>query len=138
MPDEIPKIDPDLDGDEATRNIRRENIEFEQLEAEAAFKRMAHREVGQRFYIRWVAVVTGVVVTIGMAFVLWHSVHNIFIGPVTFVGPALSVAMIVTPIFSITSITVALFVGAFRKFEEKDLESIGNGIVGAANYVRSG
>ncbi|MGA0543622.1 hypothetical protein [Neotabrizicola sp. VNH66] len=68
---------------------------------------------------------------------LAHLVHNTFWGPFHFASGAFSVAMIVAPIASITAITAALFVGAFRKFDEKDLEALGNGAAGAYNTFRS-
>ncbi|MGV6802129.1 MAG: hypothetical protein ACWA5L_09440 [bacterium] len=37
---------------------------------------------------------------------------------------------------SITAITIAFFVGAFRKFEDKDIEKMGNGVANAANMMR--
>lgn len=138
MPDEIPPVDPDLSSDGASQNVRREALEFDLLEAEASLKRLVHREIGQRYIIKWGAVLTGLVVIFGMAGILWHMVHSVFWGPFVFANAAFTVAMIVAPITSITAITVALFVGAFRKFEEKDLETLGNGFSGAANFVRGG
>lgn len=138
MPDNIPPVDPDLNPSGLPQNGRREELEFELLEAEASLNRLAHREIGQRYIIKWVAVLTGVLVILGMAVTLWHMVHSVFWGPFVFANAAFTVAMIVAPITSITAITVALFVGAFRKFEENDLESMGNGVAGAANFMRGG
>ena len=135
---EIPTVDPDLSADGATRNSRRERLEFELLEAEAALRNLAHREIGQRYIIKWVAVISGVIVIVGMAATLWHLVHSVFWGPFVFVSPAFSVAMIVAPIVSITTITVALFVGAFRKFEDKYIEVVNGGVTGALNIMRGG
>lgn len=118
-------------------NVRREELEFELLERERALRILLAREAGQRYWLRWIAVITGVVVIFGMAAALWHLVHNVFWGPFIFVSPAFSVSMLVAPMLSITTITVALFVGAFRKFEDKDIEMVGNGVAGAANFMRS-
>ncbi|WP_273283207.1 hypothetical protein [Pseudooceanicola atlanticus] len=138
MPDKIPPVDPDLSQRDPTRDKRREELEFELLEAEAKLKQLAHREIGQRYVIKWVAVVSGVLVIIGMACALTHLVHKVFWGPFVFASPAFTVAMIVAPIASITTITVALFVGAFRRFEDKDLESFGNGVNAGASVFRGG
>ena len=138
MPDEIPSVDPDMTPSDASRDARREELEFELLEAEAALKRHASRDHGQRYLIKWIAVVSGVFVIIGMALALTHLVHKVFWGPFIFASPAFTVAMIVAPIISITTITVALFVGAFRRFEDKDLESIGNGVNAGVNMFRGG
>jgi len=44
--------------------------------------------------------------------------------------------MIVAPIASITAITVAPFVGAFRKFDDRDMETIGTGAASTFNMFR--
>ncbi|THF81171.1 MAG: hypothetical protein E8G75_08160 [Sulfitobacter sp. SK025] len=67
MPDDIPPIDPDLIQDGSSQHAGREELEFELLEAEASLKRLAHRELGQRYIIKWVAVSTGVIVILGMS-----------------------------------------------------------------------
>lgn len=119
-------------------SFRNEELEFELLEAERALRKLLTREAGQRYWLRWIAVGLGIVVVLGMAYTLAHLLHHTFIGPFHFASPAFSVAMVVAPITSITAITVALFVGAFRRFEEKDLETMGNGVAGAANFMRGG
>jgi len=113
-------------------------LEFELLEAEAALRRFSHREVRQRYIIKWLAVATGVIVILGMAGVLWHLVHNAFWGPFLFANPAFSVAMIGAPVTSITAITVVLFIGAFRRFEDKDMETASNGAAAGASFFRGG
>ena len=47
------------------------------------------------------------------------------------VTSSFAVAMIVTPIISITTISVFLLIGAFRKFDEKDMSP--SGAVSTAN-----
>lgn len=120
-----------------SRRAEREHLEFELLETDRALRNLLEREVGQRYWLRWIAVVTGVAVIAGMAYALAHLLHNTFIGPFHFASSAFSVAMIVAPIASITAITVALFVGAFRKFDDKDLEVVGNGTARALTMFRS-
>lgn len=150
---EIPTNAADLSPpSETARRGELERLEFELLETDRALRNLQKREAGQRYWLRWIAVLTGILVIGGMAAVLTHLVHNTFFGRVscTFWAPlqctfkgqlhvangAFLVAMIVAPITSITAITVTLFVGAFRKFEEKDLETLGNGAVGAFNTLR--
>lgn len=136
MPDTVPPLPPEPSQTDKTR--KGEALEFELLEAEAALRRLARREVGQRLWLRWIAVACGVLVIAGMATMLGHLVHRVFWGPFAFAGSAFSVAMIVAPITSITAITVALFVGAFRRFDDKDLESLGNGFKDGVGLFRSG
>lgn len=138
MPDNIPPVDPDLENISKSRDSRREQLEYELLEAEAAIRSLVHREISQRYIIKWVAVITGVLVIFGMALALYHFAHNLFLEGQTTVSPSLSIVMFVAPVLSITTITVALFVGAFRKFEEKDLESVGSGVTSAASLIRGG
>lgn len=123
--------------DESTR-VDRDRLEFELLETDRALRSLQKREAGQRFWLRWIAVVTGILVILGMASVMAHLVHKTFWGPFHIASPAFSVAMIVAPIASITGITVALFVGAFRKFEEQDLETVGTSASGVFNAFRGG
>lgn len=118
------------------RRAELERLEFELLETDRALRTLQKREAGQRYWLRWIAAGTGIIVILGMAGVLTHLVHSTFWGPFHFANGAFSVAMIVAPIASITAITVALFVGAFRKFDEKDLETMGNGAAGVYNTFR--
>jgi len=118
------------------RRAELERLEFELLETDRALRTLQKQEAGQRYWLRWIAAGTGILVILGMAGVLTHLVHRTFWGPFHFTSPAFSVAMIVAPIASITAITVALFVGAFRKFDDKDLETVGNGALGALNTFR--
>lgn len=136
MSDDIPDIDPDLTMGESQAD--REKLELRLLEAEALFREHGNREAGQRFWLRWIAAMVGVGVIFLMVALLTHLIHQVFWGPILLVGPAFSVAMIIAPITSITAITVVFFIGAFRKFEDKDLEKMGNGVSGAANWMRGG
>lgn len=137
MPDEIPPVDPDLLSETDQSRKAREALEHELLERELVLFDIKRRAVSQRQTIKWIAIVAGVVVMLGMALVLWHLSHNAFWGPFLLVSPAFSVAMVVAPIASITAITVALFVGAFRRFEDRDMEAMGNGLSSAASLLRN-
>ena len=133
----IPPIDPGLTTDIKRRNIRLEELELQMLEAGFKEKALAHKENTQRYILKWVAAGSGITVIIAMGVLLTHLVHHVFVGPFTFANAAFTVAMIVAPVTSITAITVAIFVGAFRKFDDKDLEKIGSGISGTAGLFRS-
>lgn len=139
MPSDIPRLDPDLKKGSGGR----EQLEFDLLaaeadrvKAEATLARLINREFGQRYLIRWLAVFAGTAVVLGMAALLWHVVHGIILWRIFFVSPAFSVAVIVAPVVSVTTITVALFVGAFKKFEDKDLEAMGSGASTVASIIR--
>lgn len=125
----VPPVDPDLklNGSEL-RDVRREDIEFELLKTEASVLKHNAREVGQRYIIKWIAVSAGSLVIAGMFLMLWHFAHAVFWGPFAFASPAFTVAMVVAPVFSVTTITVALFVGAFGRFKEKDIDTLKGGV----------
>lgn len=134
MSDDIPPLDPSPSTTNKSGDYER--LELRLLSMEAENQELKRREYGQRHTIRWIAVWTGLFVIIGMAVALTHVVHSTFWGPFHFASGAFAVAMIVAPIASITAITVALFVGAFRKFDEKDLETMGNNAAGVYNTFR--
>lgn len=131
----IPPNAPDV-GQGNGQHSNREVLELEVLDLEAKLKSLAQKEIGQRYAIKWIAVVTGGLVILVMFAMMAHLFHQLFWGPFFVASPALAVAMIVAPVASITAITVALFIGAFRKFEERDFEHIGNGLVNGTAIVR--
>ena len=115
-----------------------EKLEARLLETDRAFRAMQMREANQRYWLKNIAVATGLGAILGMSLLLTHLFHQTFWGPFHFASGAFSVAMIVAPIASITAITVALFVGAFRKFDDKDMETIGSGAANSFNMFRGG
>lgn len=135
MSSDIPTIDADYERSVAAISSVGEEREYLALEAEAAFYSQRNRSETQKYVIKWVAVATGILVIFGMAGMLAHLVHRVFWGPFAFVSPAFAVAMIAAPVASITTITVSLFVGAFRKFEDKDAETVGKGASVASSWL---
>ena len=47
-------------------DARRDQQELDILDLDAKLKRLAHREIGQRYSIKWIAIGTGTVVILGM------------------------------------------------------------------------
>lgn len=90
------------------------------LDASARAKENLNREADQRYYLRWLAVVVGLFIICVMVFVLWHMTHQIFWGPFMFVSPGYAMTLIITPIVSMSTITITLFVAAFRGFRKED------------------
>jgi len=131
---------PPIDADQTTSNQSnaRETLEYEVLQLGAALQLLQKRELSQKLRLRWIAVIVGLTVVVGMAAMLAHFLHNIFVGPFVFVSSALSVALVLAPIASITSVTIALFIGAFRRFEDKDANSAANGIATGMSMFRGG
>ncbi|MDF1620943.1 hypothetical protein [Pseudothioclava nitratireducens] len=131
----IPEVD--IASSPRSASSQQEALELRLLDAEQKNLDLIKKESGQRFWIRWIAVGVGVAVILAMSALLTHLVHEVFWGPFLVASPAFAVAMLVAPITSITAITVALFVGAFRKFDDKDMETLGNGAAGAFNVFKS-
>jgi hypothetical protein len=77
----------------------------------------------------------GVVVIVTMLVILVCLIQKTFWGQFVFMNPAIGVAMIVAPITSVTAIVVAILVGAFRKFDEKDLDKFATGVSGVAGMA---
>lgn len=103
---------------------------------ERALKLETH-EIYQRVVVRWVAVGIGIFVILMMLAILGHALHHlIWFGPILRGSAAFSVAIIVAPAASITMITIALFVGAFKKFEDKDADRAANGIGVGMNLLK--
>lgn len=123
------------------------DVEAKLLDLSADLQRLSTRELGQRFWIRWIAISTGVIVIALMVAIMAHLMHESFSyaekensiwRTFLFSSPSVGVAMIVAPILSITTITVAIFVGAFRRFDDSDVKSIGTGATGAVSSYFSG
>ncbi len=138
MSDQIPQTDATSPSSKNNDDGKSSEPELRILEAEAKLKKQTYLENVQRYWIKWIAVFTGLFVILGMAFALWYFVCIITSpeSPST-TNAAFTVAMIVAPVASMTVITVALFVGAFRKFEKEDPENMGSGIARGANMLRS-
>lgn len=130
----MPEIPPNVTDVGVPSARRFEALEAKNLDLEARFLQLQNREQSQRILLRWIAMATGVFVVGVMIFILTHLLHHTSVGPFIVARPAFAVAMIVAPITSITTITVALFVGAFRKFEEKDVGTVSNGLMGARKF----
>ncbi|MCY3879278.1 MAG: hypothetical protein OXF74_08880 [Rhodobacteraceae bacterium] len=110
--------------------------EANSLEFEANLRRLAERDLAQKFGMRWWAVLTGCTVSVFMAGVLVVVLCEMTMSGADSIDPALAIAAIVAPIVSITTVTVALYIGAFRKFEERDIGAVANSTISAAAMAR--
>lgn len=96
------------------------DIELRLLDAGAKSKENLNREADQRFNLRRLAVAVGVLLIIGMGVMLCHVSHAIFT-PSYFEKPSMYiVAALVAPILSMTTVSIALLVAAFRGFKDSD------------------
>jgi hypothetical protein len=131
----MPEIVPAVEAQEPNENGSKafEQLEARVLQLDLENQILIKRERNQRYWIKWIAILSGLFVIVVMLGALAHLTHNLFFGPFFFAGSPVGVAIVVAPIISITAITVAIFVGAFRKFEDVDLEKLSSGTSGVAN-----
>ena len=97
--------------------------------------RVIQRELVQRYRVQQIAVGMGVSVFVFMAYILFH---HLFCKPLLPPEHHFSWVLVVAPITSITIITVALFVAAFRRFEDKDSSKVRDGVSLGANVAGQG
>ena len=121
-----------IDSENNTRIYDRED---EGLKVERELRRLVWREIGQRFYIRWIAVGSGVAVMLLMAYVLFH---HLFLQALLPQHSGFSWVLVVAPVTSVTVVTVALLVAGFRRFEDKDLSKAGNSIATGVDWLEGG
>lgn len=134
MPDDLPPAPPEEPADAGEKifaELEQRIAELElqrdlgRLSAEGKARELFVREISQRIWIRWVAICLAVAVMVFMGCVLWHAVHAYFWGPFVTVPQSVAIAMFLGPIVSITTITVMLAIGAFRKFRDDDVGPVG-------------
>lgn len=139
MNKQVPENAPDVTIGTTTQGDDHNRLELEVLTLEARNRVLENREINQRQVIRWIAVGTGLFVIIIMLTILWHALHQlVWWGPILRGSAMFTVAVIVTPTVAVTTITVTLFIGAFKKFEDKDAEHAANGISTGLNLFRGG
>jgi hypothetical protein len=132
---DVPPLGPDSPFD---AHNPRNSAELRLLEAGALKLELANIEQQQKINVRRAAILAGGIVVIVMIALLIWFVQKSFWWKIQLVNPSVGVAMIVAPIVSITAIVVAVLVGAFRRFDEKDLENVAAVSSGAAGLASNG
>ena len=98
------------------------------------------KELEQRIEQRQIALIPGVCVMVLMAVLAAHGMHKVLfeprllgvkIGAYLTVPSAYAIALIIAPIVSITTIGIALLIGTFRGFKDKDTNDLPSLIVEA-------
>lgn len=106
-------------------NIYSEKLKLRALEVEAEYKELLISEIKQRLRIKRVVLIISISVMIFMGILLWHVYHYVWYWPfIAIISPYVIIAMFVVPIVSITTITVMLLIGAFRRFKDDDMDKI--------------
>lgn len=109
--------DFDAEGLNDADDGRFSDIELRLLDAGAKSKENINREADQRFKLRRLAVTVSVLLMGGM---LYYVLHYVFT-PSYFEKPSLYiVAAFVAPILSMTTVSIALLIAAFRGFRNSD------------------
>lgn len=98
--------------------------DFQGLTIEAQYKELLKNEIQQRIEVRWQVILIAILVLVFMAGVLTHTAHSFSQKDISEAPASLLVVMFVTPIVSISTITVMLLFGAFRQFKDEDIKNI--------------
>lgn len=118
-----PAAAPDSDI-EARIDAIEQRIDARGLTEENKYRDLLIDEVRQRMTMRrWLSWLAFAVILAMMALV-YHAGHETI--PLWQMGthPAYGVALIVTPIISISAITIVLLIGAFRRFQDQDIDRV--------------
>lgn len=122
--DAVPKIDLALADSVRHEDLRRKEVEYNFLMADEHYQKIVNRDKDQRYWLRWIAAAIGIIVIVGMTSLLWHMMHQLKFWPFQIYASSVLIAMFVAPLVSITTVTIALFIGAFRRFSDDDLDKI--------------
>ncbi|OLP57941.1 hypothetical protein BJF93_13980 [Xaviernesmea oryzae] len=101
-----------------------EKMDAAALSAEALHRDLLISEVKQRIRVRYFTVGIAVTVIVFMAAAMMHAAHHYFWGAFVLIPPAVAIAMFVAPLVSITTVTIMLLIGAFRRFKDDDMDNI--------------
>lgn len=94
------------------------------LSEESKIRGLLISEIKQRILIRRVAVTIAIAVILFMAYFLAHAVHKYFWLKMLLIPQSIIVAMLIAPIISITTLSVLLIIGAFRRFNDDDMPKV--------------
>lgn len=121
IPQDLP---PKRSGSPSNGNSDRD---LRNLENEAVLRDHLKAELSQNLKIKSLAVMVGCAVSLFMGLILLGPLHLMSQAGASSIHPAIVVAAIVGPIVSVTTVTVALFVGAFRNFGKNNLDEMAEG-----------
>jgi hypothetical protein len=123
-PDQVPPVDTVAEqtpaGSAVPDRSRYEDIEFRLLNADARAKDNINREHDQRYFLRWLAVIMTVVLMLAMGCLLGHVAHSFKGLSNAGLAAAFLIALYVAPIVSMTTLSLALLVAAFRGYRDGD------------------
>jgi uncharacterized membrane protein len=107
------------------------------LTAEAQYRDLLISEIQQRINVRHWVIGIAMLVMVFMGGIITHAAHHYFWGPVVLIPASVAIVMFLAPVVSITTITVMLLIGAFRRFKDDDMDKV-NVTSLAAEAVKAG
>jgi hypothetical protein len=119
---QIPHDDPDIPTPNPTTDWRekRELAEYNQIVSETALNKSNAGEIRQRIWIRAFVVIMATAVVALMFCAFYHILHQIFGFRYMFMQTGAMIALVLAPVASISSITIALLFGVFRGYKDAD------------------
>ncbi|NKB84086.1 hypothetical protein [Brucella grignonensis] len=94
------------------------------LSAEDEYNNLLKHEVLQRILMRYaVMLIAVIVIAIMVTFATYVLCHYVFF-PIVYVAPTVTIALYVAPVVSISTVTIMLLIGAFRRFKDDDIEQV--------------
>ena len=111
------------------------DFEQEILQNNHRYSKLKNRELNARIWIKWLAVILAIAVIGSMAAILYKEIYGC--GQCENNNLNSMIALIVGPITSITAITVAFLIGAFRIPEDKKSDDMSQNIPSNAISVAS-
>lgn len=119
----VPPVDVEPSGPPDAVSKRLNDIEIRLLDAGAKSKENVNREADQRYWLRWAAVLLVIGIVLAMGLLLKHVAHKLPAirdagSPASFI-----IALYVSPIISMTTLSLSLLVAAFRGFKDGDDKS---------------
>ena len=125
---QVPEIDRDSINSEASLHLRL-------IDAEAKSREKLNREADQRYWLRWLVIAMSVLLVVGMAVLLVFVVCRVIFGGFMELDQSVQVTAYLAPITSMTAVTIALLIAAFRGYKETDEEAAKSGIREATQHV---
>ncbi|MVO18131.1 hypothetical protein [Parasedimentitalea huanghaiensis] len=101
-----------------------DKVDAREASLEDQLRTLQIREAEQRIQIKQLVLVISVSVLVVMTYLILHAMHKVMMGPVLTVPRIYAMSLILAPVASITTITVALLVGSFRRFKPSDSDAL--------------
>lgn len=139
--DDIPDFDPYIgsrDNRDRILGAMYEQAQYDNLLAETGLVRWQAREVAQRVWVRIFVSVLAALVIVAMFVAFYHILHHVFGFRYLMLNSGALIALVVAPIASISGVTIALLVGAFRGFKDVDAAAAGAAVAASVTAAKGG